>query len=60
MKSFHKIDDSMIDDNRQKVKAIDDAVILLMSLTSLARFKNLEMKNSFSDEFFKGVKKYFK
>lgn len=58
MKTLHTTDKPK--DNYEKIKKIDSAVILLMNLSSMARFKNIQPHSSFSDEFFKGVKEYFK
>lgn len=44
--------------NKKQVQRIDQGLIYLINLTEITRFKNIQMKNSFADEFFKKMKNY--
>ena len=59
MKTLQTMDNKS-NDNSEKIKKIDAAVVLLMNLSSMARYKQIDVKHSFSEEFFTGVKEYFK
>lgn len=42
----------------KKIERIDNAILSLLNLTEIIRVKNIILKNSFSDEFFKKLKNY--
>lgn len=42
-------------DSLNKVKKIDNQLIMLLEISSLARYKNIPMSKTFSEEFFKGI-----
>lgn len=46
------------DTNKKQIERIDQGIIELINLTEITRFKNIKLKNSFADEFFKKMKNY--
>jgi hypothetical protein len=38
-----------------RVNQINNSLIMLIEVSSLARHKNIQMKRTFSEEFFKGI-----
>jgi hypothetical protein len=47
-----------LEDANKKVERIDKGITFLINLTEITRFKNIPMRNSFADEFFKKMKNY--
>ena len=45
-------------ETKKQIERIDKAITGLITLSEITRFKNIPMKNSFADEFFKNLKNY--
>lgn len=45
---------------KNEIKRINSAILSLINLSELVRFKNVEIKTTFCNEFFKKMKNYIR
>lgn len=45
-------------ETKKQIERIDKGIRSLITLSEITRFKNIPMRNSFADEFFKKMKNY--